>query len=77
MTEVARRQIIAIAEILLDHRRLSAGEQSFLVSIAQQAKAAPAGFAMTARQEAFWDTILDSHEGALIEIGLVEDWRKA
>ncbi len=63
MIEVSARMdsatIVKTASFLLDHRRLSAGEQSFLINVSARASRAGTEY------------ILDSHDQALIDAGRV------
>jgi len=74
MTPLNAKTVLKVATFLLDERRLSAGEQSFLANVSARASRAGAEFYMSERQEDFWNSILDSHDQALVDAGLVEAW---
>lgn len=63
-------QFLAIATYLLDHRRISAGEQSFLHNLSAWARRAGPRFALSERQQDWFEDIIWHHRDALAEAGL-------
>ena len=64
---ISRSGIIAVATFLLDHRSITAGEQSFLLDMRGRARIAGPRLTLTYRQDMWIRSIVERHGQAIAE----------